>query len=299
MDKYTIALAIKWKYDWDLIQLIEQKFQLAGYSTFIIGSHNVDEITEKIRFGELRFDFFLDRGSDEDESFQDIADLLTKSDTVIINEYSRIEKAIDKSIMHKKLELSNVSVPYTVIVPPYDKVPDFNLSTSKLKKLGIPFVAKPAYYSGGGDRVKLDAASIDDVNPLRIELHDDNYLLQKLIIPKNFSNRRIWFRSFWFFDEAVPVWWDDRSHIYNLIESNDFYELDLKRLVKLTEKVARLSGLHYFSCEATIDNNNDLILIDYVNDQCDMRQKSKHADGVPDIIVEQFVNKMLEFVRSN
>jgi len=299
LDNYTIALAVKWKYDWDLIRLIEQKFQLAGYSTFIIGSYNVGEITEKIRNRELSFEFFLDRGSDEDENFQGIADLLSNSDTVIINEYSRIEKAVNKSIMHKKLMLAKISVPYTVIVPAYDKAPDFKLTAAQMKKLGIPFVAKPAYYSGGGVGVKLDATSIHDVNPHRIELHYDTYLLQNRIIPKKFKNRRIWFRSFWFFDEAVPVWWDDRSHIYNLIDPNEFYELDLKKLVKLTRKVARLSGLQYFSCEATIDKNDDLILIDYVNDQCDMRQKSKYADGVPDTIVEQFVNKMLEFVISN
>ena len=41
LDKYTIALAVKWKYDWELVKLIEQKFQLAGYSTFIIGSGQV------------------------------------------------------------------------------------------------------------------------------------------------------------------------------------------------------------------------------------------------------------------
>ncbi len=298
MDKYTIALAVKWEFDWDFIRKIENKFQSTEYTTYVIAPYNVEEVTERIRRGELKFDFFLDRGSDEDESFQEIADLLSGSATYIINEYSKVETAIDKSLMHDKLEQNGIKLPFTVIVPPFDDSPKYKLSKSDTKKLGNPFVAKPAYYSGGGEGVKLDAMSMNDVDPLRKYLHDDKYLLQKFIIPKNYKNRRIWFRSFWFFNEAVPVWWDDRSHVYDIIGSEEFSELDLQRLTDLTEKIAGITGLNYFSCEAAIDENNNLILIDYVNDQCDMREKSKHADGVPDQIVDKFINKMIEFVGS-
>jgi glutathione synthase/RimK-type ligase-like ATP-grasp enzyme len=249
--------------------------------------------------GEIKFEYFLDRGSDEDERFQDIADLLTNSDTVIINEYSRVEKAVDKSVMHKKLKSLGIKLPHTVIVPPYEKVPDYKLSKISANKLGSPFVAKPAYYSGGSEGVRLDSRSMNDVNNLRMLLYDDNYLLQELIIPTKWNNRRTWFRSFWFFNEAVPVWWDDQTHNYELISQEEFDALDLRRLTDLTEKIAELTGLHYFSCEAAIDENNELILIDYVNDQCDMRLKSKHADGVPDKIVDLFIAKMLGFARSD
>lgn len=299
LDKYTIALAVTWDFDWDFIKEIENKFQLAGYSTFVIAPFNVEDVTEKIRRGQIQFDFFLDRGSDENEKFQDIAELLSGKETTIINDYSKVESAVDKSIMHQKLKQRRVKLPYTLVIPPFDILPHYELNKVNSIKLGNPFVAKPAYYSGGGEGVKLNAVSMDDVNPLRKYFHDDKYLLQKLITPKYYKSRRTWFRSFWFFNEAVPVWWDDKSHIYDTINSEDFAELDLHRLVNLTKKIAGISGLHYFSCEAAIDENNDMILIDYVNDQCDMRMKSKHADGVPEAIIDKFINKMIELVSSD
>jgi len=40
------------------------------------------------------------------------------------------------------------------------------------------------------------------------------------------------------------------------------------------------------------------ILIDYVNDQCDMRLRSNHVDGIPDEVVSEFVQAMKEKIIS-
>ena len=43
----------------------------------------------------------------------------------------------------------------------------------------------------------------------------------------------------------------------------------------------------------SITKDHTFYLIDYVNDQCDMRLKSNHPDGVPDVLVKQFIQRML------
>jgi len=62
----------------------------------------------------------------------------------------------------------------------------------------------------------------------------------------------------------------------------------------ITKQIAMLTGLDFFSTEIVIPENKKFIVIDYVNDQCDMRIKSKHFDGVPDTIVQNIIDSMLK-----
>ena len=47
-----------------------------------------------------------------------------------------------------------------------------------------------------------------------------------------------------------------------------------------------------------IDNTGDFVVVDYINDQCDMRKKSKFADGVCDEIVDLIVNRLVENIKT-
>ena len=64
------------------------------------------------------------------------------------------------------------------------------------------------------------------------------------------------------------------------------------------KKIFNVARLDYFSSEFALNENDELFLIDYVNDQCDMRLKSKHADGVPDLVVVTFISEMMKFVKN-
>ena len=57
----------------------------------------------------------------------------------------------------------------------------------------------------------------------------------------------------------------------------------------ITKKIAKITELDFFSTEIVLTEDGKFIVIDYVNDQCDMRFKSKHVDGVPDKVVEQII----------
>jgi hypothetical protein len=298
MEFYDLAIAYKWIYDRELTELIEKMFQKNGLKTFIIGVHNLNEIIEKVKNDELSFTAILDRASDEDESFVELAKLITKKNTYIINEYEKIETAIDKAKMHIKLEKENFPLPFTIIAPKYEITPKLSISKRNRQKLKIPFVIKPAYYSGGGDGVVTDATTMQEIEHSRKINYDDRYLIQKKIYPKNINGRRVWLRVFWFFNEVFPVWWSDETHIYEEISDEETLSQNLIKMKDYTTKLAEITGLDYFSSEFTLDEKDNLFLIDYVNDQCDLRMKSVHHDGVPDNIVVKFVEKMFEKVNS-
>ena len=296
MDRYDLGIAYKWIYDKEFINQIEEIFHSKSLTTYIIHEHNVDEATKLIKNNHVSFNVYLDRGSDEDENFEEIAQFLKDSDTRIINHYDLVDDAIDKSVMHQKLLENNILVPKTIILPPFEEDETFSFSEESLNELGIPFIIKPAYYSGGGDDVNVNGKSIDEIIDLRKKLYDDSILLQKKVYPKEIGKKRIWIRSLYAFGNCYHLLWNDSTKIYD--DELDFANknLDTLKLNNLMNMLAEISGFDYFSSEIAITENDEYYLIDYVNDQCDMRKKTQHADGVPDLIVEKYINNMAEFV---
>ena len=84
--------------------------------------------------------------------------------------------------------------------------------------------------------------------------------------------------------------------IYDELKADEIKNFRLNRLLLITKKIAILTGLDFFSTEIVITENKKFIVIDYVNDQCDMRIKSKHPDGVPDNVVQRIVDIMVKTI---
>ncbi len=139
------------------------------------------------------------------------------------------------------------------------------------------------------------AETLKEVLEERVTNCDDKYLLQEKIYPKTLIGRRAWFRSFWAFGKAIPVWWDDQTHLYEPILPEQYKEYRLINLRRITKKIAELTSLDFFSTEIVLTEDDNFILIDYMNDQCDMRMKSGHYDGIPDNIVYEIIKNMVRF----
>lgn len=297
MEKFDLAIAYTWEYDQELVEAIEKIFQLEGLKTFVIGEFNLDEVLTKISANEIIFKALLDRASDENDKFLALPKLCSSKGVYIINPLKRTITATNKATMHRKLRTAKIRVPYTYIIPSSEKSRGLKIKQPIFNKLGIPFIVKPATYSGGGQAVMEDAKTIEDIEKTRNLIPQDKFLLQKKITPPNIGKRRLWFRCYWFFGLIIPVWWNDKTHIYNNISKIDYKKYHVYKLVTLTKKLAKITSLDYFSTEATLDENRNFVLIDYVNDQCDFRFKSKHADGVPDRVVKFFIKAMLKKIK--
>ncbi|MCF8260721.1 MAG: hypothetical protein K9J12_08105 [Melioribacteraceae bacterium] len=296
--RFDLGIAHKWIYDVDFINMIEEIFHYFGKTTFLVSLHNVDEVYGLIERGELYFDNYLDRASDEDERFSALANLITRQETYIINQYDLIDNAIDKAKMHEKLLKAGVSVPPSIIFPTYETKPEIKISKASLNKLGSPFVIKPCYYSGGGDGVNTNAKDFNDIQVLRKEYYDDRIIAQQKIKAINLGEFKAWFRVFYSFENVIPFLWDDETHIYFEDNLHLVNQSIIDEIINISSTIAEITGMDYFSSEFALTEEGKLYIIDYVNDQCDMRLKSLHRDGVPDSAVRQFIHDMKDYLES-
>ncbi len=297
MKKFDLAISAVWEYDEDFVNLVEKKFHDAGLTTFLIKEYNVNEVTKLLEKKELVFRFYLDRASDVDDEFEPIARILTKRNVKIFNPYKLVEHAIDKASMHLEFITAGLYVPYSIIIPPQSESENIILTVEDLSILGRPFIIKPCNTTGGGIGVVTGAESLKEVIEERSTNENDKYLIQQKIYPEYLNGNRAWFRCFWAFGKSIPVWWDDQTHLYRSISKEEIIKFRLNKLNRVTEIVADVCKLDFFSTEIVLTNENKYVVVDYVNDQCDMRIQSKHRDGVPDEIVNRIINNMLQFVK--
>ncbi|HEY6907527.1 MAG TPA: hypothetical protein VI230_08655 [Ignavibacteriaceae bacterium] len=296
MEIYDLALAHVWEYDSDFIGLVEKTLHEAGLSTFLISQHNINEVLDNVMKRRLHFNFYLDRAWDVDERYENLGKILTRRKSYLFNEYKKVRHAIDKASMHLEFMTAGLHVPYSIIIPPHSENEDLLLSVDDLAKLGRPFIIKPCITTGGGIGVVTGAETLKEVLSERAVNFNDKYLLQEKIYPKILEGKRAWFRSFWAFGRSIPVWWDDQTHLYETISPEDYRIFRLNRLRRITKKIAELTSLDFFSTEIVQTEEDNFLLIDYVNDQCDMRLKSRHYDGIPDSIVQDIIGNMLRII---
>ncbi len=220
---------------------------------------------------------------------------------LIVNDLSRVRHSSDKASMHLEFITAGIYVPYTIIISPYTAQQEISLSIDQLAYLGRPFIIKPANTTGGGMGVVTGAESLREIIDTRQHNKDDKYLLQRKIEPTILDGRRAWFRPFYVFGKVFICWWDDLTHIYFETSREEIKRHNLREVGRIVLKIHEVSGLEFFSTEIAITPKGEFIVIDYVNEMCDMRLKSKHSDGVPDTIVEaiagQIVNAISEYRR--
>lgn len=295
---FDLAIAYKWKYDEEFIELLERNFQKDGLRTFIIGKFNIAEVIESLKKKKIYFRVYLDRASDEDPEFLPIAKLLTRKKSYVINPHYKIIQSVDKVYMHKKLLKKQFRLPKTYLLPSYDRDENLRLDDDQLDALGRPFIIKPSLFSGGGEGVIKSAEFLSQIGEERRNNHNEKYLVQEKIYPRRINGKRAWFRVIWAFDRVIPTWWDDNTHIYQRVTKSEVTRHNLLPLYRITRRLAKLTQLDYFSTEIALTKDHKFILIDYVNDQCDMRLKSNHPDGVPDEVVIEFIERMKRKVLS-
>jgi hypothetical protein len=296
MKIFDLGIAYNWEYDVEFIALVENVLQKNGLSTYVIHSNNVHEVKQNLIEKNLGFRCYLDRAWDVDERFEEIGKILQKRKTKFFNSYRNVLHAIDKASMHLEFITAGLNVPYSIIIPPHKDNENIKLSIEDLAILGRPFIIKPCNTTGGGIGVVTGAESLKEVLDQRASYKNDKYLIQEKIYPGEIAGKRTWFRCFWAFEKVISVFWDDQTHIYEKIDDELKLKINLKKLNQITKTIYEITRLDLFSTEVVLTNDNRFVVIDYVNDQCDMRISSKHSDGVPDEIVLQIINYLKKAV---
>jgi hypothetical protein len=279
-----VALLWEWEFDYDFIQILDKQCVQFGLNSHIIHPYNLAETELMIKDDSFGARFFYDRASDANSAFEPVIQKLLDSGSYPLNQPEKLQKALDKAAIHSELIQCGLHVPYTIILSP-------NRDWTKIKigeliRLGEPFIIKPAI-GGGGVGVELNAKTLFDIVKAKESKNKERFLLQEKVLPIQFGERRAWFRVYYVCENTISCWWDDDTHIYHRVSPEEETIYGLSRLKKEILKIADIAGLQFFSTEIAIVDKETFVIVDYVNDQCDMRLKSIHFDGVPDDVVEE------------
>ncbi len=303
---FDIAVAWNWEFDSEFLQCIEFAATARGLTTHFIDQRNLAATVSRLQDGALFARVFLDRASDEDERFLPLTNMMNRKaradghpeDLRVINPHDLVRRASDKATMHLEFLSHGIHVPYTIIISPYSQRKEVELSLSELALLGRPFIIKPANTTGGGVGVVLGAESLKDVIETRQHHKNDKYLLQERVVPVEVARRQGWFRVFYAFGLVLPCWWNDQTHIYEELTPKDEEAFGLQPLRSVAFTIHQICGLDFFSTEIAMTSTEKFVVVDYVNEICDMRLQSSHPDGVPDHVVSSIAGALADFALS-
>jgi glutathione synthase/RimK-type ligase-like ATP-grasp enzyme len=228
MQKFDLAVGWIWEYDESFVKLLEHEIHRKyGLQTFRVTEENVNEVLELVRSDSLRFSTYLDRAFDEELIFQELGEAVKLRGGKVMNDYAETSSAIDKATMHLEFMRGGIRVPYTIIISPFSKANEIELTLADMAHLGRPFIIKPANTTGGGIGVVTGAETLLDVLEARQDFADDKYLLQEKIIPRIIKDKRCWYRCYFVYGQVYLVRWDDLTHEYDLITPDEehFYKL--------------------------------------------------------------------------
>jgi len=292
MRNYDLCLTWNWEYDADFVELLDLACQSHGLSLLQITSENLSEMMRSLENKEIAFQIFFDRASDTDPRFIPVVQWACNHAVHYINPHELACRAWDKVAMHQAMSAS-MDTPFTIVLPSYDDQP--LLPAIDLASLGDGFTIKPAL-GGGGDGVITEATSLNQVLVARQQFPSQRYLLQAQIIPTRLGLRMAWFRVTYCVGKVYPCWWDNCTHIYTPVTSDETTSYHLSPLHSITSSIAQICGLELFSTEITLTPDGRFVIVDYVNDPIDLRLQSKTFDGVPNDIVRDITERLAEFV---
>lgn len=293
MQEYDFGVSWNWVGDKELTEDLNRICQEHGKTCFIVHGYNLRDTYQKVISDELRIHTFLDRASDSDDDFGVLSLALMEKGTRFINPLSQMLWSKDKARMHLEFITHGLQTPYTQILLPYEDAP--LAPDIDLKKLGVPFVIKPAV-GGGGVGVVTDAKDASDIIRLRQKEKHVKYLIQEKIIPREIGGRPAWFRVIRAFEKMFPFFWNPETKIYTPLTPADLEREYLLPLLEITKKISTISTLNVFSTEIAQQDSGRYVIVDYVNDPIDLRKQSICKDGVPNEVVTRICELIIKHI---
>lgn len=297
MKTVDLALALDWEYDRDFAALVEGSARRLGLSTLQVWPSDLPETLGSLEAGSLDIRFLVDRAAVASPEFLAFQSAVRSRGADVLDPIEKVRWASDKATMHLEFIAGGLATPFTIILPSFESRPDPGIAVADLAPLGTPFFIKPANTTGGSLGVVPGAATLIDVALARRTFPTDKYLLQEKIAPREADGRRFWFRGFFALGLVLCAWWDDRTHVYKELRADEIAGYGIHGLYGVVRKIAAVSGVRFFSTEIALDERGRFIVVDYVNETCDMRLGSVHADGVPDALVEAVASRIAAFAR--
>jgi hypothetical protein len=292
MQTYDLCLPWYWEYDDDFVRFISDACAARSLTLWQITPVNVLEAITDLYSGKTTFRALLDRASDE-SLYEPIRRFAKDNHLRRINPAELSHWSEDKATMHLELIQAGLQTPYTILIAPFVDQPI--LPEINLNLLGEKFVIKPAV-GGGGEGVIMNASTLDELQRARIQFPEQKYLAQAHVSPRILAGREAWFRVFYAGGDCWPCWWNPSTHVYAVLTSDEEKQFELAPVRRVTERIAQVCRLDWFSTEIALTDEGKFIVVDYVNDEIDTRIQSKALDGVPDHIMKSVAEKLVSLI---
>lgn len=291
---FDFGIAWEWEHDEQFVAILARKCRERGLTTCVVGPGDLPVAGARVLSGELAFTAFFDRASDTDPAFVPLSSGIARGTALFVNPPPDVERAINKAAMHLEFSSHGIDVPYTIILPVFEKG-DPTGEILRLENVGTPFIVKPAH-GGGGLGVLLGVKTLAEVLAARKDFAHDQILIQENIVPRVLGGRKAWFRAYYIGGDTLLCWWDPELHIYERVRPSEAAAWGLGRMETIARLIHEIAKLNFFSTEIALTEAMHYVSVDYVNDQCDMRLKSRAVDGVPDDVVETVCDSLAGFV---
>jgi hypothetical protein len=288
MKQYNIAINWNSLDDCYFAKIIKMLCKDKKLSFLWIHDGNSKEALRGLYNQKIHIDILIDTDAtynDPEDIYARICYAVKDSGGTVINDPDNTQAAINKAIMCYKALSLEIDTPYTIVVRKWQ--PKKVALTKKQKiLLGVPFIIKPAQGYGQKGIIRQATGTPYCIGKARLFDPNDDFLLQRIVKPIFFGGKKCWFRVFRIFDSILPCWWDDKTNRYEHISEYEFKKYKLEPLFDIGVKIAQATGMVWFSTEIAIVKNDKrnlaYMIIDYVNDQCDMTPVSQTPSGIPD-----------------
>ena len=300
MKKYDFALVWINSTKEPFVRWLKKECSLKKMRALLITENNVSGIIDGLEKGAIKIRFLLDNEADYDNRenlFARLCYAVKDAGGYVVCDPDDSRQASNKAVAHYDLAKARIPVPYTIVVRNWEP-DDFNLTKEEIKKLGSPFIIKPASGFGQKGVVKNATGSIAEIAAARHFNRGDNFLLQKKIEPVFIDDKQAWFRVYFLFGEIIPCWWDTNTGRYIHVTLREMYIHRLLPLARITSEIARVTNMEFFTTEIAIagkGKDRHFISIDYVNDQPELCVRSeKGKEGPVPEVVRHIAERIVE-----
>lgn len=283
-----------------------------GLSCEVLHEKVVRDVNDAVGSGRLKIRMLLDltaRWWNDRDPYVQLCYAVKDTGGRVIDDPDHAMMADHKAVSHHRLERAGIPVPQTVVLRRW--APDRSLTADEEAVVGEKVVIKPARGWGWKGVVLGARGDLDTISQARNFDREDDYLVQRQIeyswlTDDQGEKRPAWWRVFFLFGEVIPCWWNPENGNYRLVSLRELWTHDLLPLPRLSTEIARLSGMDFFSTEICLAEEpaipgtpyqargRQLYVIDYVNDQCDVRCQSQHASGPPDEVVRHLAERFAD-----
>ena len=283
-----------------------------GLTCQVLHEGLVRDTWSAVRSGRMRIRTLLDLTAlwwNNDDPYVQLCYAVKDAGGLVIDDPDAAMMADHKAVAHHRLERAGIPVPPTVVLRSWE--PDRELTPEERRMVGERVVIKPARGWGWKGVVLGASGDLPAIAKARDFDREDDFLVQRQVTWAELPDddgvvRPAWWRSYYVFGEIIPCWWHPESGAYHQVSLRELWMHDLLPIVRLTAEIARLTHMDFFSTEICLadepappralfhSQGRPFYVIDYVNDQCDLRSQSECESAPPDDVVRHLAERFAD-----